>query len=372
MSRGSSTAVDNSERGDRTGGEGRENRDPESDAKPDSLGEVKAPSWKYTARKTMREFTDDQCTDLAAALTYYAVLALFPALIAILSLLGVVGQSDETVAAVLPIVEKVGGEDAAKGIQPILKQLAGSSAAGFALIIGLATALWSASGYVTAFSRAMNRIYEIREGRPFYKLRPMMLLITLITVLLVVLVALMLVLSGPVAEQVGNAIGLGPTVVTVWNIAKWPVMLAIVVVIVALLYYSTPNVQQPKFAWMSVGAAVAIVVWILASVAFGFYVANFGSYNKTYGALAGVIVFLLWLWITNIALLFGAELDAELERARQLQGGLPAEEEIQLPPRDTKNIEKTEAKEAEDIEKGRALRMTAGESADAKDADPDR
>lgn len=343
----------------------RQDRDPESAAKPDSPTDVTAPTWKYTARKTLREFTDDECTDLAAGLTYYAVLALFPALIAILSLLGLVGQSEQTVTTVLDILRGLGGGSVAETLEPILLSLASSSsAAGFAFVIGLATALWSASGYVTAFSRAMNRIYEIREGRPFWKLRPVMLLITLVTVLLVVVVALMLVLSGPVATEVGNAIGLGSTVVTVWSIAKWPVILAIVVLIVALLYYATPNVQQPKFHWVSVGAGFAILVWLLASVAFGFYVANFSSYNATYGALAGVVIFLLWIWITNLALLLGAEVDAELERARQLQGGLPAEEEIQLPPRDTSKIKKAQAKEAEDVAKGRALRRSAGEQDD--------
>lgn len=342
----------------------REARDPESDAKPDSLSEIKPPTWKYTARKTLREFLSDQCTDLAAGLTYYAVLALFPALIAVLSLLGVVGQSESTVTTVLGIIGDVGGESFAEGLEPILTPLATSSAAGLALFLGLATALWSASGYITAFSRAMNRVYEIGEGRPIWKLRPIMLLITLVTVLMAVLVALMLVLSGSVAQAVGDAIGLGSAAVTVWSIVKWPVILVLVGLIVALLYYATPNVQQPKFQWLSIGAGFAILVWILASAVFAFYVANFSSYNKTYGTLAGVIIFLLWLWLTNLALLFGAELDAELERSRQLQGGLPAEEELQLPPRDTRAIKKADAKEAEDIAQGRALRMSAGETTD--------
>jgi membrane protein len=207
----------------------------------------------------------------------------------------------------------------------------------------------------------MNRIYEIDEGRPIWKLRPVMLLITLVTVLLAALVAVGLVLTGPAAEAVGRAIGLESTAVTVWSIAKWPVLLAVVVLIVALLYYATPNVKQPKFRWISVGAIVAIVVWVIASAAFGFYVANFSSYDKTYGSLAGVIAFLLWLWITNLALLFGAELDAELERGRELQAGLPAEEVIQLPARDTRNIEKAERKEREDIERGKEIRLGASE-----------
>ena len=191
-----------------------------------------------------------------------------------------------------------------------------------------------------------------------------MLLVTLITVVLTALVALGLVLTGPAAQAVGDAIGLGSTVVTVWNIAKWPVLLAVVILIVALLYYATPNVKQPKFRWISIGAVVAILTWLLASAAFGFYVANFSSYNKTYGSLAGVIVFLLWLWITNLALLFGAELDAELERGRELQAGMPAEETIQLPARDTRKSDKAAEKERADIDRGRRIRLTHGQDQD--------
>jgi membrane protein len=234
------------------------------------------------------------------------------------------------------------------------------------LVLGLAAALWSASGYTGAFGRGMNRIYEIDEGRPIWKLRPMMLLVTLVTVVLAAAVLVGLVVTGPAAEAVGDAIGLGSTVVTVWSIAKWPVMLLVVMFVVGLLYYATPNVKQPKFRWLSVGAAVAIVIWIIASALFGFYVANFGSYDKTYGSLAGVIVFLLWLWITNLALLLGGELDAELERGRELQAGMPAEEEIQLPPRDTRKSDKAAKKEREDVLRARRLRESRGQDADPR------
>jgi membrane protein len=332
--------------------------DPDAAGKPDSPDDLKKPTWGYVLRKTVREFMDDQCTDLAAALTYYAVLAMFPAAIAMLSLVGLVGQQQKTVDTLLQILRDIGASSAADTLEPTLTQLAASQGAGLALIIGLATALWSASGYVGAFGRGMNRIYEIDEGRPIWKLRPTMLLVTLVTVVLAAVVALGLILTGPAAEAVGTAIGLESTAVTVWSIAKWPVLLAVVILIVALLYYATPNVQQPKFRWISIGAIVAIVVWIIASAAFGFYVANFSSYDKTYGSLAGVIAFLLWLWITNLALLFGAELDAEMERGRQLQAGIAAEEEIQLPPRDTRKSDKAAAKEQEDIERGRELRTS--------------
>lgn len=335
---------------------------PEDDRKPDEISDLHPRSWRYIGTKTLREFSKDQCTDLAAALTYYAVLALFPALIALVSLLGVMGQGQSTVDALLQIVDDVGPATAVDTLRPTIEGLVGSQGAGLGLVLGLLGALFSASGYVGAFGRAMNRIYETGEGRPIWKLRPMMLLVTLVSVVLIAIAAVSLVVTGPLARAVGDQIGLGSTAVLIWDIAKWPFVLAVVVLIVALLYYATPNVQQPKFRWISIGAVLAIVVWILASVAFGLYVSMFANYDRVYGSLAGVIVFLLWLWLTNIALLVGAELDAELERGRQLQGGIAAERTIQLPPRDTRNIEKAEKKEREDIAAGREIRRAADEA----------
>ncbi|ULE31243.1 YihY/virulence factor BrkB family protein [Mycobacterium sp. IDR2000157661] len=334
--------------------------DPDDPRKPESPADLTKPSLLYSMRKALREFSDDQCTDLAAALTYYAVLSVFPALVALVSLLGVFGQGRSTVDAMLDLVEGVAPASAMDTLRPPIENLVNSPSAGFALVAGLLGALWSASGYVGAFGRAMNRIYEIDEGRPVWKLRPVQLLLTLAGLVMAAGVAVMLVVSGPVARTIGDAIGLGNAAVTVWSIAKWPVILILVILAVAILYYVTPNVQQPKFRWISGGAAVAIVVWILASLLFGFYVANFGSYNKTYGALAGVIVFLLWLWITNLALLFGAEVDAEMERGRQLQAGLPAEEELQLPPKDDRNVRKQQEAEEKDIDRARKLRLSRG------------
>lgn len=327
---------------------------------PDSPTDLTKPSWKYVGRKTVREFSDDQCTDLAAALTYYSVLALFPAAIALLSLVGLVGQGPATVETLVQVLRDMGATSAANTLEPTLTELSQNTGAGWGLVLGLLVALWSASGYVNAFGRGLNRVYEVTEGRPVWKLRPMMLLVTLVTVVLAALVALALVLTGPAAQAVGDALGIGSTALTVWSIAKWPVMVAVVVLIVAVLYYATPNVKQPRFRWISIGALVAIVVWIAASAAFGFYVANFSSYDKTYGSLAGVIAFLLWLWITNLALLFGAELDAELERGRELRAGLPAEEVIQLPARDTSKSDKAAAKDREDVARARHLRESGG------------
>ncbi len=335
--------------------------DPDDDRKPDDISDLNKRSWKFVLKKTIREFSADQCLDLAAGLTYYAVLALFPALLAVVSLLGIVGQGQQGTAAVTDVVSNA-APGVADTVNSVVQQLSQSQAPGFALVFGILGALWSASGYVGAFGRAMNRVYEVDEGRPFWKLRPLMIVITLVAVILACLAAIALVVSGPLAQAIGDAIGLGSTAVTVWNIAKWPVLIAIVVLVLAILYYATPNVKQPKFHWITVGAAVAVVVWIVASLAFGFYVANFGNYDKTYGSLAGVIAFLLWLWITNLAFLFGAELDAEIERGRELQGGIDAEHNMQLPPRDTKASDKLAAKEKKDVEEAEAIKQAAPSS----------
>lgn len=347
---------------------------PDDSRKPDSPTDVTKPSWKYIAKKTLREFTKDQCPDLAAALTYYAVLSLFPAMLALVSLIGLFGDPEKTTTALLEIVRGFAPAETVNTVSGPVEELANAPAAGLTLFIGLATALWSASGYVGAFGRAMNRIYEIDEGRPFVKLRGTMLAVTLVAVVIVALLAGMLVLSGPVAEAVGGLIGLSGAFLTVWNIAKWPVMVALIIVIIAVLYYATPNVKQPKFKWMSLGSGIALFIFLLASLGFALYVANFGNYNKTYGALGGVIVMLLWLWILNMSLLFGAEFDAEMERGRQLQAGIEAEETIQLPPRDTKKSEKMQEQEEDDIRRGRELRERHRNGADQAepDAEPDR
>ncbi|MFH5823125.1 YihY/virulence factor BrkB family protein [Georgenia sp. AZ-5] len=336
-------------------------------AKPDSPTEIRKPSWGYVLRKTAKEFMADQCTDIAAALTYYAVLSIFPALIALVSILSLVGQAGTTTNVIVGMLEGVVPQDAMRTLEPAIAQLTTAPAPGIGLIIGLLTALWTASNYVNAFGRAMNRMYQIPEGRPVWKLRPLMYGLTALLLVLVAIAALVLVVSGPIAQAIGGAIGLGSAALAAWNIAKWPVLLLVVIVIVALLYYFTPNVKQPKFRWISLGAVIAIVVAALAVLAFGFYVSKFGSYGATYGALAGVIIFLLLLWIMNLALLFGAEFDSELERGRELQGGIAAEETLQLPPRDTRASDKKAVKAQKDVQRGRALRESRGRSAKPDD-----
>ena len=342
--------------------------DPEDPRKPDSLGDIEKPSWKYVLRKTLREYTADQAADLAAALTYYGVLAVFPALLAFVSILGLFGDPNETTDTLLDLVGGLVPSTTLEAVREPIETITSAPAAGLALVIGIAGALWGASGYVGAFARAMNRIYGIQEGRPVWKLRPITLGVTVLAIVAAVSAALLLVVSGPIAENVAGAIGIGDAGLLAWNIVKWPILGFLAVLIVAVLYYATPNVQQPKFRWMSLGALLALVVWVIASVGFAFYAANFSSYDETYGSIGGVIVFLLWVWISNNALLFGAELDAELERGRELQAGIPAEEHIQLPPRDTKVSDKAAAQHEKDLTMARAIRSQQDPEGAASDA----
>jgi membrane protein len=332
-----------------------------------TVGDLGKRSWIYVVRKTVREFLDDQCTDLAAALTYYSVLSLFPAALALLSLLGVVKQGPKAVNAILDILRPLVSSTTLDKVAPTLRTLADSQGASLTLVVGILGAIWSASAYIQAFSRAMNRIYEVPEGRPFWKLRPLMLLLTVVTIVLCAIVLLVLVVSGPVTGAVGDKLGVGSSLQTAWSIAKWPVLAVVVILVVALLYYVTPNVKPPRFRLLSIGAFVAILVWVIASVGFGFYVANFSSYNKTYGSVAAVIVGLLWLWLTNLALLFGAELDSELERARELNAGVAAEETLQLPLRSTRAIDKADKRREKDIANGREIRESQMGSGDPGD-----
>jgi membrane protein len=280
--------------------------------------------------------SDDNLTDWAAALTYYGVLAMFPALIALVSVVGLFADPQSTTRTLTEVVQHISPGTAADTLAgPIQSITANRSASGFGLVLGLAAALWSASGFVGAFIRASNVIYETPEGRPIWKLRPLQLLVTLIGVVLTALVLVSLVATGPVVDAIAQPLGLGSTAQTVWNIAKWPVLVVVVLGMITVLYYAAPNVRQRKFSWVTPGSVFALVVWAVASALFALYVANFGSYNKTYGALAGVVVFLVWLWLTNLALLLGLELNAERERSIELAEGAPgAEYEIQLDARD--------------------------------------
>src|SRR4051812_49046460 len=307
-----------------------------------------------TLKRTVREFQADNLTDWAAALTYYAIMAIFPALLALVSLLGVVGHS-----ATQPLIDNLGtvAPGPAKDIfTSAIKNLEkNQGAAIIPFVIGLAVALWSASGYVAAFMRASNSIYDVDEGRPIWKTLPTRVGTTLVLLVMLAAVAIGVTPTGGLAKQVGNLIGVGSSAVDVWNIAKWPVILIVAMTMFAFLYWAAPNVKQPKFRWVSPGGIVGVLLWIIASAAFAFYVATFASYNKTYGALGGVIVFLVWLWISNIAILLGAEFNAELERGRQIEAGHPADREPFLEPRDTRKLDEDERRELESsFQRGRS------------------
>jgi membrane protein len=315
-----------------------------SGSAPDTLTGLRARSWGGVLRRTASEFREDNLTDLAAALTYYGVLAIFPAIIALVSVLGLVGHS-----ATQPLIENLGKvapgpakEIFTSAIENLQKS---QGTAGVIFILGLAGALWSASGYVSAFMRASNSIYDVEEGRPIWKTLPVRLGVTAVTVILLAVSAVAVVVTGGLAKQVGNLVGVGSSAVSVWDIAKWPVLLLVVSLMFSILYWACPNVKHPGFRWLSPGGIGAVAAWVIASGAFALYVASFSSYNKTYGALAAVVVFLVWLWISNIALLLGAEFNAELERGRQIQAGHPRDVEPFVEPRDTRKMKRREPKE---------------------------
>ncbi|MBA9003921.1 YihY/virulence factor BrkB family protein [Thermomonospora cellulosilytica] len=304
---------------------------------PDSLSEMPKASWGAAVKRTFREFKDDNLTDWAAALTYYGVLSIFPAMLVIVSLVGLGGQSVSQ-----GLITNV-GELAPGAVRDVLANALnelqrGRGGAGLVAILGLLVAIWSASGYVAAFMRASNAIYDVPEGRPIWKTLPLRVGVTLAALVLLSASAIAVVISGPIAQKVGDLLGLGAQAVTVWNIAKWPVLLVVVSFLFSLLYWASPNARQ-GFKWVTPGGLLALGVWLLASAGFAFYVANFGSYNKTYGSLAAMIIFLVWLWISNTALLLGAELDAELQRGKAIAGGLtPSDREPYVEPRDTRKF----------------------------------
>jgi membrane protein len=336
---------------------------PDDPRKPEDLDELRKPTIVYSLRRTVREFSSDQCTDLAAALVYYSVLALGPAILAIVSILGLL--SPDTISSLSRTILKpalAGSPSTYSLVNGLLTNASKAPGAGLGLVVGVVGALWSASGYVGAFGRAMNRIYSIPEGRPVWKLRPTQVAVTVAVVVLVVIAALLLVSTGPAVQRLADVIGVGNAAYLIFSIVKWPVLVLIAIAAVAILYYFSPNIRQPRFKWTSTGSALALLVWAIATVAFGFYLAfsGGGNYARSYGPIAGVIIFLLWLWITNLALLFGAEFDAELERSRELQGGIPAEEQIQLPMRDARGSDKKARKHAEDVAAGRRLRLSRG------------
>jgi membrane protein len=289
-------------------------------------------AWFGVLRRTFAEFSADDLTDWAAALTYYGILAIFPALIALVSILGLIGTS-----ATKPLLDNLGSFAPGPAHQILANTLHGltqsRSGAGILFVVGLAGALWSASGYIGAFIRASNRIWDVEEGRPIWRILPLRLFITVLMLLLLAASAFAVVVTGPLADRVGKLFGIGSAAVTAWDVAKWPVLILVVSFMFSILYYASPNVRQQGFRWLTPGGVLAVVMWMVVSAAFGLYVANFGSYNKTYGSLGAIIIFLVWLWLSNVAILLGAELNAEIARGRQIEAGQPVDREPFLPPR---------------------------------------
>ncbi|MEU8352919.1 MULTISPECIES: YihY/virulence factor BrkB family protein [Streptomyces] len=304
-------------------------------APPDQPGELRPRSWKSVLRRTVKEFKEDELTDRAAALTYYGVLSIFPALLVLVALLGVLGKS--TTDKILENLQQLAPGAVRDIIGDAVTQLQGSSGTGGVLAIaGLLGALWSASGYIAAFIRTSNAVYDTPEGRPGWKVTPLRLVLTVVLMVMLAVSAVIVVFTGPLARRAGQMFGLGDQAITIWSIAKWPVLVLLVVLMIALLYWAAPNVRGRGFRWVTPGSLIAVLVWLAASAGFALYVANFGSYNKTYGTLAGVIIFLVWLWLSNLAILLGLEFDAELARERALVAGHPAHEEPYAEPRDTR------------------------------------
>ena len=298
-------------------------------------------SWVAILKRAVHEFKHDDITDRAAALTYFGVLSLFPGMLVVVAVLGLLGKS--TTDKLLSNLGHVAPGGVHDFLNSVVNQVQGKSGvAGLAGIIGLLIALWSASGYVAAFMRASNAIYDVDEGRPIWVTVPVRVLTTIALVVMLLVAAAIVILTGPIAQKVGNAVGLGDTAVLVWDIAKWPVLLLLVSIMIALLYYASPNVSQPRFRWITPGGVIAVVLWLLVSGLFAVYVGFSGSYNKTYGSLATVIVFLVWLWVTNIAILLGAEFNAELQRERAIQAGLPKDVEPFGELRDTRKLDPRE------------------------------
>lgn len=321
--------------------------DPEVERRaPDTPAEMPKKSWWAVLRGTFKEFKDDELTDRAAALTYYAILSLFPALLVLVSLLGVAGQS--ATSAVLDNVQQLTPGAARDVIRKAVRQLQGNAGVGSVMaVVGLALAIWSASGYVAAFIRTSNAVYDIPEGRPVWKVLPLRLALTVALMVLAVISALIVVFTGPLARRAGDLLGVGHTALTVWSIAKWPVLILLVTLMIAILYWASPNAKVRGFKWITPGSFLALLIWMLASAGFASYVANFASYNKTYGTFAGVIVFLVWLWITNIAILLGLEFDAEAARQRAVAGGYPPQEEPYVEPRDVRTWDEEDRRRLE-------------------------
>jgi membrane protein len=320
--------------------------------KVDGPTELPRPSLLAVLKRSRAEFRNDHLTTLAAALTYYAVLAVVPGLVVVFVALGFFGG--DITNRVVTQVNDVAPASSGQFVHSLMTQARShKTGTGVMAIVGVAIALWSASSYVNAFRQASNVIYGIGEGRPAWKTVPLRLGVTALAVAIMVVCAVIVVVSGSIARAVGNAIGAGHAAVLVWSIVKWPILLILVSILLAVLFWASPNAKQAGIKWVSPGGVLATVIWIVVSAAFAFYVTNFSSYNKNYGALAGIVIFLIWLWLTNLALLLGAEVNAELDHAKAIAEGLPEETRPFAEPRDTRKFDE---QDREALGHARALR----------------
>lgn len=329
---------------------------PSQDAEPKSPVQIEGRSWRLAMRRTARAFGVDECPDVAASLTFYAVLALVPAVMVAFSVVSLLGRGEETASIVIDVVGALAPDASESAVGDVISRIADARLSGILLVFGLALTLWAVARYVAALGRSINRIYGVAEGRPVWRLKVEQLLIALVIIVCVALAAALLSVTGSVAQALGEPLGLGETALLVWRIARWPLLALIVVLLLAVLYYFAPNVKPARFRWMSLGAVVALAVLLLASLGFWLYVSNFADYDRIYGTFAGVIIFALWLWIANMALLVGAEFDAEVERVRQLQADIPAETQVQVPLRDARRIAKNVRRDRKEEARARRIR----------------
>ncbi|MCU1585255.1 MAG: ribonuclease [Microbacteriaceae bacterium] len=332
---------------------------PRGEGSPRSRRGLSAASWRLVYRRTIHGFIAHGLADMAGSLTYFGAIAIAPSIVALMSLSTMFGQGKESVSALLSTIDDVAPGSAISLLKQPLEQFSSSPTIGFAFVASTLISIWATSSYVAAFGRSLNRIYEITEGRPIWKLKPQQILVALAVAALVLITLAALVLSAPVTTGVGDALHIGSTPLTVWSVVKWPLLVLAVVLTVAILYYATPNVEQPKFRWMSEGAFVSVIVVVGVSLLFGTYVKDFAHYDRTYRSFAGIVFVLLWLWISNLTLLFGAEVDAQFERAKQLEAGVAAERQIQLPRRDTEASDRAARNRSEDVREGRSIRRSS-------------
>ena len=335
----------------------------------DSPVQLSRDDWRVILTRTLHEYRINQVSDIAAALTYYAVLASFPALLAILAALGFFGSAEAVANEVLGVIEELGGSSVIDPLREPIEQLLSASETAPAFIVGLVAALWAMSGYVGTFGRGMNRIYGVKEGRPFWEMRPAMLGVSALLLVLAAIAAFTILLTGPVAEPAARMLGLDEGAVFWWDLAKLPMLAGIVILVIALLYWAAPNVKRHHLRWFSVGAVAALLAWMATTALFGGYALGFGGYERTYGVLGAAVAFLLWIWLSNLAMLFGAVLDTEVERARQLRSGIPAEQHVQLSLRDDRLIDKNREQRARDFRASAAMRSETADDGLADRAD---